>query len=333
MKKEKASEKIESLQAKLVALEEKYEKHKENAKDRETNPYRIRIKRRTTVKWLVVVAILCFAMGLLTPIGDEPYTHIFKLLSGTTTDSISEHHPVTLINHHPALITLTILLGLLIFTDVKISLKDLFMLGGLTILTLSARRQFSLLLIIGVFSFTRLVCDLVNKYDKNGTEEFTKLMVTWKGRLLTIILIVLCSYLAYRGKINDQYINATQYPTELANYMLEEKEIGNLDFETMKIYNDYNYGSYLLYRGIPVFIDSRADLYSPEFNEGCTIFEDYMNISNISTEYETMFEKYGITHVIMYKNSKLNMLISKEENYKELYKDDYFVFYERDFKE
>lgn len=97
----------------------------------------------------------------------------------------------------------------------------------------------------------------------------------------------------------------------------------------MRTYNDYNYGSYLLYRGIPVFIDSRADLYSPEFNEGCDIFSDYMNISSISTYYENKFNEYKITHVIVYKNSKLNMLISRDDNYKELYKDKNFVFYER----
>lgn len=97
----------------------------------------------------------------------------------------------------------------------------------------------------------------------------------------------------------------------------------------MKLYNDYNYGSYLLYRGIPVFIDSRADLYSPEFNEGCKIFDDYMDISNLSVYYEDKFEDYGITHVMSYANSKLTMIISRDDNYKELYKDKYFVLYER----
>ena len=40
----------------------------------------------------------------------------------------------------------------------------------------------------------------------------------------------------------------------------------NLDVKNIKLFNEYNYGSYLLYKGIPVFIDSRADLYAPEFN-------------------------------------------------------------------
>ena len=44
---------------------------------------------------------------------------------------------------------------------------------------------------------------------------------------------------------------------------------------------------------------------------------------------EETFEKYKITHVILKTNTKLNMLISRDENYKELYKDNSFVIYER----
>ena len=44
-----------------------------------------------------------------------------------------------------------------------------------------------------------------------------------------------------------------------------------------------------------------------------------------------MFDKYDITHVITYKNSKMNMIITKTEDkqLKELYSDNYFVVYER----
>ncbi len=64
----------------------------------------------------------------------------------------------------------------------------------------------------------------------------------------------------------------------------------------------------MLYRGIPIFIDSRADLYAPEFNgtkmkrgkwEGRDIFSDYINVSNISTYYEDKMVKYDITHVLL----------------------------------
>lgn len=328
-KKENTSEKIEKQQLKLDKIESKFAQFKQNLDRREQKPYKLKLEKRDAVKWLFLIAILCFAMGLLTPLGDEPYTHIFKLLSGTTTQSISEHQPLVLANHIGAIVVLAMLLLLIIFTDTKITLKDLFMLGGLMVLTFNARRQFSLLLIIGVISFTRIICDFTNKYDKGGAEQFTRLMVTWKGEVLTIILVVLCSFCLYNKKIDDNYINSSQYPVDAADYILEEAKFKRLDLQKMRLYNDYNYGSYLLYRGIPVFIDSRADLYSPEFNEGCNIFSDYMNISSLGVFYEDKFKEYEITHVMTYANSKLNLIISKDDNYKELYSDKYFILYER----
>ena len=41
------------------------------------------------------------------------------------------------------------------------------------------------------------------------------------------------------------------------------------------------------------------------------------------------FEKYDITHVILGKKSKLNMLISKNSKYHEIYSDEYFAIYSR----
>ena len=132
-----------------------------------------------------------------------------------------------------------------------------------------------------------------------------------------------------KPKLKENFINEKKYPVEAATWMLD-----NLDIENMRLFNEYNYGSYLLYRGIPVFIDSRADLYAPEFNkteneEGRDIFSDYINTSSIGTYYETKFEKYDITHVIVVNNAKLNMFLSRNENYEQLYKDDIFVIYER----
>lgn len=321
--------KLEKLKNRLADEEVKFIKFKENMQRRKENPYKVKLVKRDAVIWLILIAIICFAMGLVTPLGDEPYTHIFKLMSGTTTQNISEHQPLTLINHNGAMVTIVMLTIILVFTDTKISLKDLFMIGGLLILTFISRRQFTMLVLIGGISFTKLLCDFVDKYDKEGIEDFTKITVTWLGSITTIVLVVVCSFALYKGKIDDKYINSSSYPVEAADFILEEAEKGNIDLSTMRLYNDYNYGSYLLFRGIPVFIDSRADLYTPEFNRGKRIFSDYLDISGISTWYENKFEEYEVTHVMTYSNSKLKMLLSRDENYKELYKDDHFIIYER----
>ena len=328
-KNNKKPEKQEKLQAKLLQVQDKFNSFKELMDRREANPYKIKLERRDAAKWLILIALLCFLMGMLTPIGDEPYTHIFKLMSGTTTKNISEHQPLTLANHTKSLICISLLTIIIVFTDTKISLKNLFMIGGLLVLTFMSRRQFSMLVIIGGIFFTRLIVDFTDKYDKKGIEEFMEMCTSRLGQVLSIVAILLCTFTIYVKKMNDDYINSSSYPVEMADYILEEAKNGNLNLETMKLFNDYNYGSYLLFRGIPVFIDSRADLYSPEFNEGVNIFNDYINISSIGVYYEDKFEEYGITNVISSKNSKLNMLLSRDDNYKELHSDDNFVFYER----
>ncbi len=148
VRKQKSNEEIEKIQAKLVSKEENFIDFEKRSNERIEAPYKIKLIKRENVKWLCIVAIICFAMGLLTPIGNEPYTHIFKLMAGDTLEGIAEHQPLVLYGHVGAIITLTILFVVLIFTDTKITLKDLFMLLGLIVLMFSARRQYSLLLII-----------------------------------------------------------------------------------------------------------------------------------------------------------------------------------------
>ena len=321
--------KLEEAKINLEKIKEKEIKIKEKQNKRRENPFRIKIKKNSAVKWLILLMIICAFTGLLTPLGDTPYTYLVKTMQGNTTKSISEHQPLTLYNDKATMVVLALVLAILIFTDVKIKLSDLFMMAGLIFLSFMSRRQVSLLILIGVFIFAKWLEYLVNKYDKDGTINFIKLMNTLVGKIITIALVMLICFAFVKPKLNNKFIDENKYPVAAASWMLE-----NLDVKNIKLYNEYNYGSYLLFRGIPVFIDSRADLYAPEFNkkdgeDGRDIFSDYINISSIGTYYETKFEKYGITHVIVVNNAKLNMFLSRNENYKQLYKDDNFVIYER----
>lgn len=319
----KIDEKIERINKNhQIELEEKEEKRK--------NPYRIRYNKNSACKWLILIMIICAFTGLLTPLGDTPYTYLVKTMQGNTTKSISEHLPLTLINNKPILIVLTATIAMLIFTKVKITLKDLFMLAGLTLLMFMSRRQASMLVLFGSAIVAKMIASLFEKYDEKGTKRVEKGIVTVLGTVTVFAIIALFAVAQIKPKVNDKFVNANNYPVEAAKWIKE-----NLDVDNIKLYNEYNYGSYLLFEGIPVFIDSRADLYAPEFNKrvgeekGRDIFSDYINTSQISTYYENTFEKYGITHVILYKNVKTNLFLSRDKNYKELYSDDRFVIYER----
>ena len=62
-------------------------------------------------------------------------------------------------------------------------------------------------------------------------------------------------------KLNDDYVETKVYPVDATEYILN-----NLEVNDMRIYNSFNFGSYLEFKGIPVFIDSRSGIYTEEFN-------------------------------------------------------------------
>ena len=322
IKKCKSEEKVKKAQEELDKIYESNEKIKKVREEEE--PYKIRMKLNKNVKWLILVMAICALTGFLTPLGTTPYTYLVKTMQGNTVNNINEHLPLTLINNIPIMCTIVIVLALVTFTKVKIRLSDLFMIGGLTYLMFSSKRQSTMFVIMGSIILNRMTTEAIKIYSKDKIDIVIKQIIAVIG-ILVAILAVIYGLKFIDKKKNNSYVSESSYPVKAADWILE-----NLDVKNIKLFNEYNYGSYLLYRGIPVFIDSRADLYAPEFNGKQDIFMDFINTSNLGEYYGNTFEKYGITHVILYKNAKVRMIIdeTEPENYNKIYSDNNFVIYE-----
>ena len=310
---------IEKIQNRIETLTKRKQKSQEN-------PYKVIITKKENTKYLIIIMIICLLAGLVTPLGTTPYTYLYKTMTGETTNNINEHLPLVLINNINLICALIFFFAILMFTDTKIRLCDLFMFAGLLILTIYSKRQESMFVIGCVFILARLISAMFEKYDPEGCGKLEKIATKLSGQIVTIALILIIATISYKPKMGNKYINEKDYPVEAAEYILN-----NLDINNIKLYNEYNYGSYLLYKGIPVFIDSRADLYAPEFNENITVFKDFIDMSGLNiTNIEEKLNEYGITHLIMYSNAKLKMFIDQTpDKYNELYNDGQFCIYER----
>ena len=320
-------EQIDRIRRELRKIEEQVDRAKIKRSKELENPYKIKLIKNNNVKYLIIIMIICIFTGLLTPLGTTPYTYLVKTIQGNTTQNINEHLPMTLANDTEVMCTLIIFLAILIFTKVKIRLSDLFMLGGLCYLMLATKRQVTMFVLICSIILNKMIVDLIKMYTKKDLGEITKKITSILGIAGMTAIMIGFSYYIAKDKFKDKYIDESSYPVQACDYIIE-----NIDLGKARFYNEYNYGSYMIYRGIPVFIDSRADLYAPEFSgKEDDIFMDFIETTNISKFYEDTFEKYDITHVITYKNSKMNMIINSthDKKYKKLYEDKYFVVYER----
>lgn len=314
----------EKLQAKINKTFEKVEKNKAVREKIRENPYKIKVTKNYFVIVITIIMLLAIFTGLLNPAGDGAYTYLYKTMQGNTTDSINEHQPLVLVNSEEFLSALIVFLAILIFTDTKIKMSDLFMLVGLTALAFKTKRQISMFAIFCAPILVKLISAMFEKYDKKAYSKMMNFAGSVLGACAIILTVALVSIDSLKETVREPYVDEQSYPVSAADWMLE-----NLDVKNMKLYNEYNYGSYLLFRGIPVFVDSRADLYAPEFNGKKDIFSDALNIAGIALNYKTAFKDYGVTHVITYSNAKLAMLLEDDGDYKKIYDDDSFKIFEK----
>ena len=293
---------------------------------------RIHITENKNVKYLIIIMIICILTGLLTPLGSTPYTYLIKTMVGETTHNINEHLPMTLMQHKEILVAIGIILAIFILTRAKLNLSDLFMLLGLMFLMFYSRRQSSLFLLVGCIIVNKMLLEILEDYKEGGIKILENIMLGKISIAIISLLVVILSVYFVIEKDGHTFVNKAEYPVEAAEWLLN-----NLDLDKIRLFNEYNYGSYLLYKGVPVFIDSRADLYAPEFNtptgkveDGRDIFMDFIDASRLEIFYQDIFEKYNITHVILYKKSTINLVITNTNDgrYNCLYEDKYFTLYE-----
>lgn len=324
-KEEAVLDRIEKIKFNTKELRRKKEALREN-------PYKIKVVKDHAMLLLIIVMLIATLTGFLNPAGPGAYTYLYKTLQGNTTDSINEHLPVTITESEEFLLAIVVALAILLFTDTKIRLPDLFMAAGLTYLALDSRRQISMFILFCLPIMGKLIAYIFKKYDQ---DKLTNWIYRFSSDVFGVVIILSIATIAslkeIKPTLEEAYIDPSSYPVEICGWIKE-----NLDVENLKLYNEYNYGSYLLLNDIPVFIDSRCDLYTPEFNvgykglDGRDIFSDAINIANSSNiDYEEKFEEYGVNYVLTYADSMLASRLKNDNNYKDIKNDSKFILFER----
>lgn len=315
-------EKVEKIKTKIEKIQEKLETTKVENK---TKTRKVIIERNENVKYLILLCIACIITGFITPLRDIPFTYTIKSLKGNTMNFISEHQAVAL-TKMPSLIVSFVVLAITLFsTKTKIKLQDLFMVIGMSILAIISYKQFPIFWIGVMCIINKLIFMMIDEKKLEKIKKIETKALSFMGMVYTIMIIIIIFLYNYKSISKQSYVNTNDYPVVAAEWMKN-----NIDMDKMYLFNDFNYGSYLLFKDIPVFIDGRADAYDPVFNGmNEDPFLDYMLTSSGQKWYGDTFKKYNITHIITTKDSLLDMLLQRNIVYKNIYNDGSFVIYER----
>jgi hypothetical protein len=89
------------------------------------------------------------------------------------------------------------------------------------------------------------------------------------------------------------------------------------------VFNSYKFGGYLIFAGIPPFIDSRGELYGDKF------FERYLKAETSSklSDLTDLLSQYKIGWTLLAPDSVGNLKLATLPDWKQLYADDFAVVY------
>ena len=280
---------------------------------------------------LVVLLIVVSITGLITPIKDVPYTYIIKSMVGKSNfengeksiEFISEMSALVPIVNTSFIVFTILFIAIFGFLPVKIKEEHGFLLAGLYMMSLISVRYIYILGFLSIYVLSDMLSQAFEMFIKDDIEKLQDILLKKVVILVLVVVTSIYSFSKFQEKWNIDYVDEKRYPIGVVEYIKKK-----LDYNNIRIYNGYDFGSYLMLNNIPVFIDSRLDVYCSEFND-TDIFRDFIYVQFGKKNYDEIFEKYDFSHIILKNDSIVNQYLSKDYNYRIIYQDDNFSLYER----
>jgi hypothetical protein len=272
------------------------------------------------VRSLFGVAIVSFVAAVLNPSGPALWIYPFETLGSPAMQAyIQEWHSPDFHSRIFWPFVAMLALGVLswVYGDRRPAASELLLFGGTAAAGLLSARNIP---IFAVISTPIIVRHLLSAFT--GTQFYPLLSgqaaTTAKPArvigILNWLVLVLALFGAFVWTANTIILNdeeiARVYPVTAVDYLEQSGLAG------MNGYNSYNWGGYLIWRGLPVFVDGRADVYGDDF-----LFY-YRRTFEIGEDWQEPLNAFDVAYVLMERDSPLSVVLLQAEGWQEAYSDD-----------
>lgn len=115
---------------------------------------------------------------------------------------------------------------------------------------------------------------------------------------------------------NEQAVER-RFPVAALEYLQDS------GLDESRIYNDFPWGGFLLWNGIPPFIDGRTDMYGPEF------LEDTLDTLFLREGWEASLDEYEIETALLTDTAPLTQMLEERDDWEEVYRNEGAVVFVR----
>jgi hypothetical protein len=195
------------------------------------------------------------------------------------------------------------------------------LLGGFTLSALQAGRFLPLYGLVWAVAAARRLTDLAPAPKESRESAEASIPPALLTRLNAGVYVVFSLLLAgfmltnARAQVHAAPLDR-DYPARAVNYVeLHRAELP----QPLHLYNEYGWGGYLIARGLPVFIDGRADPYNP-------IFDDYMAAA-AGNGWQATLARFGTNGALIKPNATLAAVLAHAPGWRQVYADEQAVLF------
>ncbi len=248
--------------------------------------------------------------ALATPYGFEGLLFPLKLVSLPALAGIGEWQPQDFSRLGPFEIALLALLAAALVRPVRMPVVRLIVLLGLVHLSLSQARHQMLLGVVGPILLAK---PLANAFP-GAVPGALRRSGGWRSALAAAAVL-----LAVGVRLAVPLVR-TNGPTSPIAALAAAPD----PLTRGRVLNDYAFGGYLIWRGVPVFIDSRAELYGEQ-----SLREYAKLVEPDRPTLDSILDRYSIGWTIFAPSQPLVKLLDVDPAWRRVYADRFAVIHER----
>ncbi len=271
------------------------------------------------VRRLALATAACLVAALVNPNGARLWVYPFETLgSSVQRDFIAEWFPPS-----PDLLVFWLLLALVaigIFALVRAarrpSVTELLIFGGTAAGAFLSVRNIAIFAVAAAPILTRFLADIApaTMLQPAAGDDDEKLLPTLAGAALITVGAVVIAVGTLSG--NEAAVR-DRFPQAAVDWI---EETGRRD---SRVFNAYNFGGYLIWRGYPVYVDGRADVYGDAglLHFGQTYF--------VEDNWQQPLDEWRIDLVMVEPTSTLAAALATEDGWEVVYEDSVARVFER----
>ncbi|MCB0033551.1 MAG: hypothetical protein KDE51_06025, partial [Anaerolineales bacterium] len=285
-----------------------------------------RVLTTADLRLLVIVTAVTGLASLINNNGLNVWLYPFETLSSEGMRLVIDEWQSPNFHNWYRMLFALLLVGSLVLMALnrhRPTVTELLFIVGTGLAGLQSVRHISLFIILAIPIVSRhllaLLLDIGLLKQSPSTPEPNEIkpiqnILNWG---IALFLISFAIFFAGQSLSQTDEVIEFSFPTKAIDFIEEE------GLRQARVFNQYGWGGYLIWRDIQPFIDGRADLYGDEF------LLTYYQVVNVEEGWEEVLDEYAIRYILIAADGHLAAVLKKDEAWQLLYQDDLAVIFVR----